>query len=306
MAIGKLKEVYLRELWKHEQYGFSNWLAQEQNIEELNKLLGLSLIDIETEKAVGSFRCDLLCKDEMTGKVVLIENQLEPTNHDHLGKIITYGSALDAAVIVWIVERARPEHRSAVEWLNSHLDGEVSFFLIEVHAYKIGDSDPAPMFNIIEQPNDFVTGVKAAEKSGMNESQAQRIEFWNQFNEVLEIRGRPFNKRKATTDHWYDVSIGTSTCHLSIHLVNKENKIRICVYMPDNKNQFDKFYSMKNEIERIIGYELDWNRMENSKAAMISTDISGLNFKDHSNYDQLINESIDKIISFRSIFKKHI
>lgn len=306
MAIGKLKEVRLRELWKHEQYGFSSWLAQEQNIEELSKVLGLSLTDVETEKTVGSFRCDLLGKDDITGKIVLIENQLEPTNHDHLGKIITYGSALDASVIVWIVERARPEHRSAIEWLNGHLDGEVSFFLIEVHAYKIGDSDPAPMFTIIEQPNDFVTGVKAAEKSGMNESQSQRIQFWNQFNEVLDNRGCPFNKRKATTDHWYDVSIGTSTCHLSIHLVNKENKIRVCLYVPDNKDLYDKFFLNRDEIEKSLGYLLDWNRMDDSKASMISTYISGLNFKDHSNYEVLINDAIEKILDFRKIFKKYI
>lgn len=186
MGIGKLREVPLRELWKHEQYDFSNWLAQEDNIEELNKVLSLSLTDIETEKAVGSFRCDLLAKDEITGKVVLIENQLEPTNHDHLGKIITYGSALDAAVIVWIVENARLEHRSAIEWLNNHLDNEVSFFLLEVHAYRIGDSEPAPMFKIIEQPNDFISDVKATEKSGINESQEQRLEFWNLLNDTLD------------------------------------------------------------------------------------------------------------------------
>lgn len=306
MAIGKLREISLRDLWKHEQYHFSSWLSQEENIEELNKVLGLSLTDIETEKTVGSFRCDLLCKDEITGKIVLVENQLEPTNHDHLGKIITYGSALDAAVIVWIVEQARPEHRGAIEWLNSHLDGNVSFFLIEVHAYKIGDSDPAPMFTIIEQPNDFVAGVKAAEKNGMNESQSQRIEFWNQFNELLEKRGYPFNKRKATTDHWYDVSIGTSSCHLSIHLVNKEKKIRICLYVPADKEVYDQLFNKKDLIEEKLDYKLDWNRMNGSKASMISTFISGLNFKDHSNYDELMNKSIDKIIELKKVFKHYL
>lgn len=306
MAIGKLKEVNLRELWRHEQYDFSSWLAEEQNIEELNKVLGVSLTDIETEKAVGSFRCDLLGKDEMSGKVVLIENQLEPTNHDHLGKIITYGSVLDAAVIVWIVEYARPEHRSAIEWLNSHLDGDVSFFLIEVHTYKIGNSDPAPMFTIIEQPNDFVTGVKAVEKNGMNESQSRRLEFWNQFNEVLESKGCPFNKRKATTDHWYDVSVGSSLCHLSINLVNKDNKIRICMYINDNKAKYDEFYSHKDDIEGALGYELEWRRMDDAKASMISTYIEKLDFENHDNYPELMNESISKILEFKKAFKKYI
>lgn len=306
MAIGKLKEIKLRELWKHEQYDFSSWLSQEQNIEELNKVLGLSLIDIETEKPVGSFRCDLFAKDEITGRVVLIENQLEPTNHDHLGKIITYGSALNAAVIVWIVEEARAEHRSAIEWLNNHLDGDVAFFLIEVHAYKIGDSDPAPMFKVIEQPNDFVDSVKAVEKSGMNRTESQRVEFWNQFNEVLESRGCPFNKRKATTAHWYDVSVGSSQCHLSINLVNKENRIRICMYISDSKEKYDYFYENKNNIEETLGYELEWRRIDNSKASEISTYIDKLDFDNHSNYSELMNEIINKILEFRKAFKPFI
>ena len=117
MQIGKLERVELRELWKHEQYDFSKWLYEEENIKELNSVLKLTLVDIEKEKPVGSFRCDIFAKDEITGSKVLIENQLEPTNHDHLGKIITYGALLEANVIVWIVERARDEHKKAIEWM---------------------------------------------------------------------------------------------------------------------------------------------------------------------------------------------
>lgn len=185
MKLGKLQEVDIRKVWPHEQYDFSKWLSGEENIKELGDILNLSLTDVETEKFVGNYRCDILCKDEITGKIVLIENQLEPTNHDHLGKIITYASGLDAAVVVWIVASARDEHASAIEWLNKHTSDELSFFLLEVHAYKIGDSDPAPHFKIIEQPNDFVKTVKAITQSAeLNESQKSRLEFWTQFNEV--------------------------------------------------------------------------------------------------------------------------
>ena len=142
MKLGKLQEVDICKIWAHEQYDFSKWLASESNIQELGETLGLSLLDVEAEKFVGSYRCDILCKDEITGKTVLIENQLEQTNHDHLGKLITYASGLDAAVVVWIVTEARQEHASAIEWLNLHTDDSISFFLIEIHAYKIGDSDP--------------------------------------------------------------------------------------------------------------------------------------------------------------------
>ena len=105
MKLGKLQEIDIRKVWQHEQYDFSKWLASEENIQELGDALNLSLTDVETEKFVGNYRCDILCKDEITGKVVLIENQLESTNHDHLGKIITYASGLDASVVVWIVNK---------------------------------------------------------------------------------------------------------------------------------------------------------------------------------------------------------
>ena len=116
MAIGKLEEVDIRELWKHEQYDFSEWLSKKENIENLNDILGLTLVDISKETYVGAYRCDLFAKDETTGIKVIIENQLEMSNHDHLGKIITYASGLDAKVVVWIVKEAREEHRSAIEW----------------------------------------------------------------------------------------------------------------------------------------------------------------------------------------------
>lgn len=182
MEIGKLKEVDIIELWKHEQYDFSEWLSKKENIENLNEILGLTLVDISEETYVGAYRCDLFAKDETTGIKVIIENQLEVSNHDHLGKIITYASGLDAKVIVWIVKAAREEHRSAIEWLNNNTNSNVNFFLIEIHAYKIGESDPAPMFQVVEQPNDFIKNNKSTNRDeSMNKSQSQRIEFWNQF-----------------------------------------------------------------------------------------------------------------------------
>lgn len=226
MKLGKLHEVDIRKVWPHEQYDFSKWLAAEENIQELGNVLNLSLTDIETERPVDRYRCDILCRDEITGKVVLIENQLEQTNHDHLGKILTYASGLDASVVVWVVAAARDEHASAIEWLNKHTDDSISFFLIEIHAYKIGDSEPAPQFKIIEQPNDFAKTMKRISRDKeMNESQGCRLEFWTQFNDILEQRGKPFNKRKATTDHWYSVAVGSSECQISIDLVNKEHNI---------------------------------------------------------------------------------
>ena len=307
MSIGKLKEVDIRELWKHEQYDFSEWLSKKENIENLNEILGLTLVDISKETYVGTYRCDLFAKDETTGIKVIIENQLEISNHDHLGKIITYASGLDAKVVVWIVKEAREEHRSAIEWLNNNTNSNVNFFLIEIHAYKIGNSDPAPMFQVVEQPNDFIKNNKSTNRDeSMNKSQSQRIEFWNQFNNVVIERGKPFNIRKPTTDHWYNIAIGTSDAHIDITLVNKDSLIGVELYITDNKELFDKLYSRKDEIEEELVFQLDWRRLDNSKASRIVYHIKGLNFDDHSNYDELINKTIDLAVLMRNTFKKYI
>ena len=303
MKLGKLQEIDIKKVWQHEQYDFSQWLANEENIQELGNTLNLSLTDVETEKFVGKYRCDILCKDEITGKVVLIENQLEPTDHDHLGKIITYASGLDASVVVWIVSSARQEHASAIEWLNKHTDDDLAFFLIEVHAYKIGNSEPAPQFKIIEQPNDFVKTVKTiAKNSTLNDTEKCRLEFWTRFNEVLEERGKPFNKRKATTDHWYSIAMGSSECQISIDLVNKEHKIRVGVWVADNKDLFDKFYDNREQIEESCGFKLKWNRLDNKKASLACTYIQGLDFEHTENYTELMNKSIDLVLTLKKAF----
>lgn len=307
ISLGKLKEVDIRTVWKHEQYDFSKWLSSPENIQELSDTIGLSLTDIETEKFVGGYRCDIICKDEITGKNVLIENQLEPSDHDHLGKIITYASGLDAAVVIWIVQEAREEHASAIEWLNKHTDDDLAFFLIEIHAFTIGDSKPAPQFRIIEQPNEFAKMVKEVSKNtDLNESQTYRLEFWNMFNTIIEERGKPFNKHKPSTDHWYTVAIGSSKCHISIDLVNKENRIRVSLWIPNNKDLFDKLLVEKENIENEANIQFDWDRLDTKKASLICTYLEGLDFENQSNYKELMNQIIDYVVLFKKVFSKYI
>lgn len=305
-GIGKLKEVDVRELWRHEQYDFSNWLAKPENLEYMNEILGLTLTEVSKEAYVGPYRCDLVAMDETTEDTVIIENQLEATNHDHLGKIITYASGLKAKVIVWIVKEAKEEHRAAIEWLNNNTGTDVNFFLIEIHAYRIGDSDPAPKFEVVEKPNDFVKRRKKTEDSELNKGQAERLLFWEQFNQILVERGKPFNVRKATTDHWYDVALGTSDAHIAIDLVNKDGRIVVEVYIPDNKDLFDSFYENKERIEEELGFKMIWDRLDGKKASRIKYYIAGLNFEDHSNYPELMDRTIDTAISLRDVFKKYM
>lgn len=307
VKIGKLTEVDVRDLWKHEQYDFSNWLAKEENIKLLDDEIGLTLMDINKEVYIGSYRCDLVAKDETTGQIVIIENQLEATNHDHLGKIITYAAGLDAKTIIWIVKEAREEHKAAIEWLNNNSSEEIGFFLIELHAYKINDSLPAPMFKVIEKPNNFTkTSKQNYSDKELNRSQNERLMFWEDFNTVIVAKGKPFSVRKPTTDHWYDVAIGTSEAHLAINLVNKENKIVLELYILDNKNLFDHIYEDKEKIENTLQMSFSWERLDGKKASRIKHDVLGLDFSDHSNYPQLMDECIEKILKMRDVFKKYL
>ena len=307
MKLGRLQEVDIRKLWNHEQYDFSEWLSKAENLELLNETIGLTLSEVEKEVYVGSYRCDLVGTDETTGDKVIIENQLEMSNHDHLGKIITYASGLDAKVVVWIVKEAREEHRSAIEWLNNNTPEKLSFFLIEIHAYQIGDSLCAPKFEVVEKPNGFIKNAKTQSGSGdYNKSQGERIEFWTRFNEVLVERGKPFNVRKPTTDHWYDIAIGTSEAHVSLTLVNKDGCVGVELYINDNKDLFDKLYAQKDEIDQKLGLNPEWQRLDGKKAARILYRMPGLNFDDHSNYDSLMNEMIDKAVLFSNVFRKYV
>lgn len=206
-----------------------------------------------------SYRCDLVAHDETTGIKVIIENQLETTNHDHLGKIITYASGLDADVVIWIVKEAKEEHRSAVEWLNNKTTKDVSFFLIEIHAYQIGDSLPAPKFVLVEKPNDFLKTTSTNRgNSEFSKSEADRLNFWTRFNEVLVSRNRPFNVRKADTERWYSVAMGTSEAGIAISLLGRTGQISVELAIKDNKQMFDKLYGMRDVIENELGFSMQW------------------------------------------------
>ena len=159
------------------------------------------------------------------------------------------------------------------------------------------------MFKIVEQPNDFVKSAKAlAEKGELNETQKYRLDFWTKLNDLIDERGKPFNKHKPSTDHWYTVAVGSSKCYISIDLVHKEHKIRVGLWIVDSKELFDYFYSHKEEIEESAEVILDWDKLENKKACTICTCISNLNFNDQSNYRNLMNKAIDLVVSLREAF----
>ena len=181
MKLGKLEQITdLRSVWKHEAKDFTPWLAKEENLEILSEAVGIDIVVEEQESNVGDFSVDLFATEEGTGRRIIIENQLEETNHDHLGKIITYASGKEAEVIIWIVRKARDEHKQAIEWLNQHTDDKFEFFLIEIELWKINDSEPAPKFNIVERPNTWAKAMKKT--AALSETENLKLAFWEKFN----------------------------------------------------------------------------------------------------------------------------
>ena len=161
LNLGKLKEIKdHREVWPHEALDFTPWLAAEDNMTLLADAVGLEITVDETESSVGDFNVDIFATETGTGRKIIIENQLEDTNHDHLGKLITYASGKSADIIIWVVKRAREEHRAAIEWLNNHTDENIAFFLVEIKLYQIGNSDIAVKFEVVEKPNGWAKEIK--------------------------------------------------------------------------------------------------------------------------------------------------
>jgi len=281
MELGKLQQVDLREIWPHEANDFSKWLAKKENMEILCEEIGLEIQIISTEASVGSFAVDILGEETNTGKKIIIENQLETTNHDHLGKIITYASGLEANYIIWIFKTIRDEHRRAIDWLNEVTDSEVNFFAIQMELWKIGDSSPAPKFNIISSPNDWAKAVRQSQSSdSMSENNVFQLDFWKGFSDYLVQNKSKIKPRKPRGQHWYDFSIGSSQAHLSFIVSVLNNFVRIDFYINNNKALFHDLSQHKEEIEKELNYKMDWQELPNAKASRIAYQLDLKDIKD--------------------------
>ena len=301
--LAKLTQITdLREIWKHEARDFSKWLSDEENLKGLSDAVGISIVLSELESAVGSFSVDLFATEEGTGRKIIIENQLADTDHDHLGKIITYAAGKSADFIIWIVRRARDEHRQAVEWLNRRTDEDVGFFLIEIELWKIDDSLPAPRFNVVEKPNGWAKAIKAAE--GLSETQKLQLEFWQTFNEYAFSKtefSSAFSRRKAQPQHWYDLSVGSSEYHIGLTANTQKKRLGVEIYINDNKELFAKFQTQKEAIAEFLGMQVEWR--DANKASRILTLSNGDIMKGASAWNPLFDWFIETAIKFKAMIK---
>ena len=302
--LGKMIRITdLRSVWPHEANDFTKWLAQEENLALLGDAIDIELELEERESSVGSFNVDIFAKEVGTNRRVIIENQLEDTNHDHLGKLITYASGKGAEVIVWVVKRARDEHRQAIEWLNQHTDSNIGFFLLEIELWQIGDSDKAPRFNIVEKPNDWTKTMKTIE--GLSETDLLKLEFWTGFNDAMSNNDtfkHHFRARKASPQHWYDLSIGSSAYHVCLTINTQKQCIGADIYIDDDKELFAQFKSHQEEIASMLNSDVDWREAKKACRFCISTDI---NPKKRENWQKAYKWLLEKAIIYKEIASKY-
>ncbi|MEA1994023.1 MAG: DUF4268 domain-containing protein [Euryarchaeota archaeon] len=219
---------------------------------------------------------DILAEEENTGKKIVIENQLEATDHSHLGKIITYASGYDAEIIIWIVKKARDEHRQAIDWLNDRTDEDTNFFIVKIEVWQIGDSPYAPKFQIVSEPNDWAKAVKNYTKgTELTKTKMKQLDFWNNFKEYTQEKSTTLRLRKTHPRHWYTISIGSSDARISLTVNTQKNLLECTLYIPHSKELFDGLKGQKEDIEKELGEELEWMELPDKKACRIKISRDG-------------------------------
>lgn len=308
IPLSRVERVSLRDCWSNEATDFTPWLASEENISLLADALGLNELEVKSqEERVGPYRADILCVEAGTGRIVLIENQLEKTNHLHLGQILTYAAGLDAVTIVWIAERFTEEHRAAIDWLNRITDTNFNFFGIEIQLIKIGDSPAAPVFDLIAKPNESTREARTSTSPTSNENRSEvenfRYDFWSAFREYINSNPtRIFKTQSPSYNHWMNISIGRGGFQITLLVNTREQKVTIQLYMSDdeNKTYFDSLYLHKDEAEAAIGKKLEWRRLEGKKLSTIDLSKS-FDLNDESKQEEIFKwykEYIEKYINY--------
>lgn len=307
VTLGRLEEIQdLRGVWPHEALNFTPWLSQDDNIALLSDAVGLDITIEETESSVGDFNVDIFASEPGTGRKIIIENQLGDTDHDHLGKLITYASGKSADVIIWVVKHAREEHKAAIEWLNSRTDEGIGFFLCEIKLYRIGQSQPAVKFEVVEKPNDWAKEVKKSELS--SETHQQRYDYWVAFeNRAFQNAAfaKEFRRRKPSTHHWMNYSIGSSECLLSVSQLRNQDKLSVALYIPDNKALYDSLLEQKADIEQTAGLSLSWCRLPERKASKIILERAA-DLGDHAKWEEQFDWLAGVMLSMKRAFRRHI
>lgn len=296
MSIGKIEIVPLRQAFRHEAHNFTRWL--ESNIDALSQRLGFELTVLEREKAVGSFNVDLFCEDKQ-GDYVIIENQLERSDHDHLGKLLTYLVNLEAKTAIWVTPEVRPEHQRVIDWLNEATSADISFYLVRVEAVRIGDSPFAPLFTVLAAPDEQIREIGETKKD-LADRHIHRKEFWTKLIERSKGRTKLFSGRSPSTDSWLSTGSGRSGINIGYRILKTGAGLYLYIDVGDqqkNKSIFDELLNQKGAIEEEFGEPLNWRRLDDKRSSIIEWwiyDFGSLDERDkwHDLQDRLIDAMI--------------
>ena len=310
--LAKIERVDLREAWPNEARDFTPWLAE--HIGELAEVLGMDLELRETEAAVGGYSLDILATDLNQNRPVIIENQLEDTNHDHLGKLLTYAAGHDANVIVWLTRKFRDEHRQALDWLNQRTNAETQFFGVAVELWRIGGSPPAPHFNLVATPNEWrpETAARGRGDGPVVSGRPERYRiFFQPLIDTLRETHKFTNVRKAQSQNWYSFSAGYGQRITYGANFTGQKQARIEVYIDDgdgdrNIQLLESLEERKDEIESALGEALDWQRLENRRACRIALDRPGSIEDDADTLAEIEGWMVKNLLKFKEVFSPRL
>ena len=305
MKISRLDYVNIREIWQHEAADFTTWLAN--NIDYINDKLGFTLNVLETEKQIGSFNVDIYCEDEQ-GNSVIIENQLERTDHSHLGQILTYAVGVDAKNVIWISPEPRIEHAEVIEWLNEVTPVDIRWYIIKLEAVKIDDSPVAPLFSIVAGPSQERKATGKVKKD-VAERHQKRIQFWEGLLPVLNEKTNLYRNISPSRDNWLAAATGTGGVYY--HIVIRMNSAAIKLVIEKskagelNKRIFDYLYGKRDKIEEVFGHEINWRRMDNQVSSRMEYDIDCCGLSDESTWCQGYETIAEMLVKWDKAFKPH-
>jgi len=272
--LGRIDKLDVHEYWAGEASDFTPWLAQDENIALLSEELDAELEVQQTEQPVGPFRADIFCLDVQSGKKVLIENQLERTDHTHLGQLLTYAAGLEAVTIVWIADRFTEEHRAALDWLNRVTNDSTNFFGFEIELWRIGDSTPAPRFNAVVRPNEWSKPI--VKPSELTETEQLYFDYWTAFKTSLESNKSFLRIKKPQAQGWMTFAIGRVGFFLtaSVSASKKTAFAKLVILGPNRDVHFQLLGQDKEAIEREIGFKAEWRNSEIGKQYQIRRSFS--------------------------------
>lgn len=263
MQLSRLQQVRLREIWKNEAGNFTPWLAQNENISLLADAINLEIEVISKEEAVGPYRADIVCKNLEDDSLVLIENQLESTDHKHLGQLLTYAAGLETFTIIWIAETFTEEHRATLDWLNSITEQNINFFGVEIAVFKIGDSLPAPQFKLVSKPNNWTRNLQRSSRNKVNsDTNLIQLEYWQTLKSLMDKEAKPYKMREPSPTYFNIITWGSGERRMRLFANARDKRIGL-IYILRGNNASAIYQSLeqkyKEESIAIFGSTLEWD-----------------------------------------------